>query len=941
MGTVTEVADLNTGSSNPTYWATQKRMALTAGKRRLIVHGKHADGVQLAWRDPSGSWSTVSRGSVTDGRILSGQGSGDINAAIAIAKDSGGNEVAVVVCASPFSSGTRALELRRITDLDNPLGPQIGALVTLDAGGASAGNSKPDIGMERTAGGVERLCVVWLKQTAATPTFDLKYGWLTDLTTDTLAFSTTGNLIGASTSGSRQGNLIEKPADAYNGLGFASRNGTASATTARLFQRSSADALTTWSESVAGGTTASASQSSGVRLGTEWITAQSSNTSTGVVVLERYNNDGSTRTLDVTTATGYFDPVVLTDGTSAYVLMRKGPGDATDVLVSRKYTPGSGWGDDVTELSGHGGIHLEPNGLRDGSRLNGIVFAATAAGLDANHRRVLVVESLAAAAPAVLERPPLALNAEVTDANGTQHRWGSDERPEDRPQNVTFSTKRGEGFDRGGLTLPRRTDRDFPDLGLKNDVALVGAEGSVAYEGRIASTPRSGLHSIEVQTAGWMSHARQRKFTEIYVDRDLGAWGPLSNREHIARALLGYAQQPHRVEPDSSGVPALVLAFQGAWASPALPAATAKYDAGPGNKVKELYFDWANLANTTVSAPWAHRIYGSNADDSDGSWAEGSGNADLFGVAGYKAFTSAYRWAIAELRYDTTGAGTNGLEYGVRVRKLAVYGDHGLTRQGTAPGGFYASDVIKHIAGKYCPKLSVAGVKDTSFPITHLPFRERIFPYEAWQQINKHHIWALAVWEKRTLHYEPFDLIDYDWQVRNGEDGVSIDLQGDSTDTLANGIAVTYFDVEKGATNVLTPDTHAELADDSVEHPSNQWGEDDWTELPLSFPATEDIALQVGRAALAEFNTPKAPGTIRTRGYIRDRAGHWQPVWKVRADDTIAVVNHPNDRPRLIHETTYNHSSKELTIAVEGTMPRLDAYYDRVATAFAAENVSV
>jgi hypothetical protein len=387
----------DTGSSNPTFWAAQKRMALTAGKRRLFVHGKHNDGVQLAWRDDDGSWQTVSRGDVTDGRILSRQGTGDILAAIAIAKDGDGNEVAVVVCASDRGSRTRALELRRITDLDNPLGPSIGPLVTLDPGGAGAGNSMPDIAMERTSDGVERLAVVWLKQIAATPSrWDLRYGWITDLTTDALAFSTTGNLIGGSTTRFRQGNLIEKPAEGYSGLGFVSRNGTDSAVTSRLFQRSSSDSLTTWLESAPGSTTDLASHPSGVRLGNEWITAQMADATNGVVIVERWADDGSSRAVDLTTPAGYFDPLVLTDGVHAYVLMRKGPGDATDSLVSRKYTPGTGWTtEDQLQLSGQGGFHLQPNGLRDSSRLGGIVFVAPADAASSERRRVVVVETAA------------------------------------------------------------------------------------------------------------------------------------------------------------------------------------------------------------------------------------------------------------------------------------------------------------------------------------------------------------------------------------------------------------------------------------------------------------------------------------------------------------------------------------------------------------------
>jgi hypothetical protein len=91
-------------------------------------------------------------------------------------------------------------------------------------------------------------------------------------------------------------------------------------------------------------------------------------------------------------------------------------------------------------------------------------------------------------------------------------------------------------------------------------------------------------------------------------------------------------------------------------------------------------------------------------------------------------------------------------------------------------------------------------------------------------------------------------------------------------------------------------------------------------------------AAQIGRIALAEFNLPKAPGTITVTGHIKDRAGHWQQGWRVRAGDTVAITDHPNDRPRLVTETTWDHDSKTLTISVEGPAHRLDAVLDRITT---------
>jgi hypothetical protein len=114
--------------------------------------------------------------------------------------------------------------------------------------------------------------------------------------------------------------------------------------------------------------------------------------------------------------------------------------------------------------------------------------------------------------------------------------------------------------------------------------------------------------------------------------------------------------------------------------------------------------------------------------------------------------------------------------------------------------------------------------------------------------------------------------------------------------------------------------------------------------LPLSFPCTLDDALQLGRAALAEANQPTGSGTITVSGYIRDSAGHLQQTFKPRAGDTIQIEDHPNSRPRLITETNYSHGQgttpPSVTLALDSTMKRLDALFDRIATSQAAHNLS-
>jgi hypothetical protein len=231
-------------------------------------------------------------------------------------------------------------------------------------------------------------------------------------------------------------------------------------------------------------------------------------------------------------------------------------------------------------------------------------------------------------------------------------------------------------------------------------------------------------------------------------------------------------------------------------------------------------------------------------------------------------------------------------------------------------------------------------VQDTTWPVPHAAWLDRIDPYDAWLELNRYHLWELAVWEDRTLHYGPSDLTDYDWEVRTTDPGVQVGLQGDDIEDLFNYCVVQFQNVRTGEQDEVSPDTHPELRDLSVENPANRHGLPKEFGVTLSDPTDPDSAAQIGRAKLAEANQPKLPGTITFRGHVRDRAGHWQQGWKVRAGDTVAITNFPNSRPRLIGEASWDHSTKTGTIAVDGVLPRVDAFLDRQSTALRAAGLT-
>ena len=534
-----------------------------------------------------------------------------------------------------------------------------------------------------------------------------------------------------------------------------------------------------------------------------------------------------------------------------------------------------------------------------------------------------------------MTKPPLGLHVEVKDAQGTTYRWDSDAPATDRPQGISFSTKRGDGFSTASCSLSRRVDQDYVDLNLYDDFSFVGYDGSVAYEGRLGAMPRSldTEHRISVQLAGWMAHAKDRKFTEVYVDRDLSQWRQMPLARQVGNYIGIPVDKDYTFQTEGGG---LVFAGISGQAISNSSSSEAWYVAPVGVTVGRLGYVGAESNTTNVEAATVY-----------------TGSTDALGTSASTALTldstvrhasvTAQRYMMLRAQATATHTPAVGSAFSRRFSAVAVYGSHGVTERsgtGTEPNGFYASDVISNIVSRWCPKLNAGGVQATTYVIPHLVFRDRTTPYDAFLEINKYHLWELAVWEDKTLHFYPSDMSDYDWEVRTDDPGTTFDWQGDSTEEHFNGIVVEYTDVATGQQKQLTPDDTPALEDPDPSNPATTHGIPRWHEISVSTPTTEEAASQIGRIALAEQNQAKAPGTIRVQGHIKDRAGHWQPVWRVRAGDTLAITNHPNDRPRLVTETSYEHDTKTLTISVDSERRTLDAILDRTVTALAAANLA-
>lgn len=527
------------------------------------------------------------------------------------------------------------------------------------------------------------------------------------------------------------------------------------------------------------------------------------------------------------------------------------------------------------------------------------------------------------------ELPDLDLHAEVTLSDGSTVYVGHPDEPGESLQSLAHNSKRGDGYADSAFVLRRRIDQDYVDVNLLDMWKLIRADGSTAYEGRLAGDPRaldSEGHHIFIQLQGWMTHAQDRKMSRIYVDRDFGGWvdPPLSRRAYIADTL-GYSQG--KVPVSTAVLDGLVWDLPNE-AIPADDVTEVHYDIGSGMKAGVFGYKGARTGAFTNFE--AATLFASDTD--------------YFGSVETYALTlddtlrtvdisPARRYLM--LRVKTTGAQTPGAGWQQRFSQLAVYQDHGLDLhpiEDQLPGVF-VSDVFRDVIANFCPMLNSDGVEDTTYPVGHLVYRQ-VYPFDAFLDANKFHLWDLGVFDNRSVFFHPTDLSDFDWQIRLTDEGTEIAPQGDSVDQLANGIEVIFKDVQTGKQEILTPDDSDELADTNPNNPANRQGYPKWTETTVSFPCLPADAIQIGRARLAEFNQPKNAAAITVSGFIQDSSGHWRPISEVRCGQTVAIVDHPNGAPRLIVETRCD--PRKLTIGVDSTLPRIDAVMDRTDTALQA-----
>jgi hypothetical protein len=523
--------------------------------------------------------------------------------------------------------------------------------------------------------------------------------------------------------------------------------------------------------------------------------------------------------------------------------------------------------------------------------------------------------------------------ASVYLSDGRVLRLGGDEAdPENQPSGISYETSNPGGFGSGSITLPRPENLYADDSKLFSHVVIYGPLGTL-YEGFVTGVAQVGTNEIQLSLSGWSSALdRHETFREIFVDRDLNKWGPESSQHRInSRATWNSSTAPE-VEPDST-YPALTLTLA-AYAINA--AAVGFYDAGAGCAVGSIYYDFTSL-NTTLNyvgvvealSDDLGTVKDTTADLLTGTNSSGSGT-----------LTSSieYRYgAIVLLLGGTVGTADASMTF----RYLTVFGDHGLTKRGTAPDqGYYASDVVNYAIAQ-CPSLTASlgdSIEETTFVIPHLTFTDDTSLRSVVEQMtalggNQNVANDWGVYEGREFYWKSPGTYGRTWHVRRDQVATS-SSDGPDADRRVAGVKINYTDGSGTSLSVGPPGSNSDyetsdLLDTDTDNPAYR--------IPGAFKSesvgitSQQGAINIGAMILNERNRLDWRGSVEVQGEAEDENGNTFPAALIRSGDRIVISDSDDTTPRTIVSTSYDHGSLTCSASIGAAPDSLEALLGQLA----------
>lgn len=282
--------------------------------------------------------------------------------------------------------------------------------------------------------------------------------------------------------------------------------------------------------------------------------------------------------------------------------------------------------------------------------------------------------------------------------------------------------------------------------------------GEVAWHGRVNAIGEDDAEDAATYTVDCVGYGAvlsdSANFRMVFVDRDLSRWTAPSSKRQLTLVTAPWGNcdnGPEVLHDVATGLPALRTGFSDAWTQ-AASGVESYYDAGVGNLVGSVAYDWAKLStvdNTNVN--WSWKV-GVSTDDVL-TTATQTGNLSAAGPSLGQVYTAPTpsRYAFLQLLFSGAG-GSAGTIFGINWSNLAVHGNHGITKRGSAPQGYYPGDIASYVVSQAAPSWpQIIGTDSLTYVCYHSVYRDP-GPHETVVDDMANLLgWHWGVWEPVTV----------------------------------------------------------------------------------------------------------------------------------------------------------------------------------------------
>lgn len=310
--------------------------------------------------------------------------------------------------------------------------------------------------------------------------------------------------------------------------------------------------------------------------------------------------------------------------------------------------------------------------------------------------------------------------------------------------------------DPGGYEQLSATVSDTADI-REGDTVHVRYGLDTAWHGRaneIGARDNRGRSTTQIAALGNGAKLTDKRISMIYADRDLSHWAA-AGRARAIDLVAGNYMQPEGPQPmpdAASGLPALLMRTAEEWSSPIRPIAECWYDAGQGNVISSVYYDFANVgAASTADADWALLIRTTNTDDAAAIVTSSADLWALLNTTGTFTDATGARYTFVSFFYNVTPAGAPGYQYSIHLRNPTVYGNHDLTKRGSAPEGFYPADIVRHALTHSGAGFELVAGDSSGLIVRHSVYRDPTQHQQVIADMATLMGWHYGVWEPQTV----------------------------------------------------------------------------------------------------------------------------------------------------------------------------------------------